>query len=712
MKKIQKKVSVILAVMMVLCMFTALPFSASAAESGTDNKINVTSNVTDPVSYEYNSNSEQVTVTYYLKAENMIVNTQANLTYDSKVLKLVSTTADAAFPIFSKGNVIANFAQTNKVRFCSTDLNLFDFKNNGVFCTFTFDIIGSGETNVDLNVEVLTGTTADSYQDLFGDTEDIAYVDYDAERAAGAQFTAKAVIIQGEEPTTEPTTAQPTTAEPTEEPTTAPATEPTQPATEAPTTVPATEPTTEAPARDVTIKFAAPTSSATRYTWSNPVLFYSNTQSVDKAEKLAMTATSEKYYTTEIGASTILTTKGWTVYEVTVTPEQAEAINASKFVGFATADGVNRTTLVSGSNILKAGIDTYTAKYGTTVTPVEKLNGKTFVIRDAAYGATSSASYVGYWVSDFVTVRAAAPVASTAYSAWNNVDLYYGNTTAFDSLSKIAMINTGETTKVTGLNGKMSIKEGRWYIFAITLDKTTAEAVESAKYVGFNKDGAVNRTAILKNVLCAKTNEYDVNYNATARTLAELDGQVFVVKGMTSTSASSVATYTGEWETEDVYTQGREDTVTVYFAAPKGVKAYASWDTGVQLYYSNDSVYTNAARIDMTKLDETAKVAVDSTKLATLKSGDWDIYSVTLTVDQIKAIDGCQRIGFVKTGSFCRTSYTGYKNICKASKMEGETAYSGIQESIETYDGYMFVINDCTSSQNENVTFTGSWIVK
>lgn len=80
MKKIQKKLSVVLAVMMVLCMFTALPFSASAAETSEEtsagNKINVTSNVADPVSYDYNAQTKQVVVTYLLKADHMIVNAQ------------------------------------------------------------------------------------------------------------------------------------------------------------------------------------------------------------------------------------------------------------------------------------------------------------------------------------------------------------------------------------------------------------------------------------------------------------------------------------------------------------------------------------------------------------------------------------------------------------------------------------------------------------
>lgn len=234
MKKIQKKLSVVLAVMMVLCMFTALPFSASAAEKTSTNKISVTSNVTDPVSYEYNANTKQVVVTYNLQAKNMILNTQGKLSYDSSVLKLASTnTRNTDFPVF-KDTIVWNTSLKNEVLFNCSSLDLYNFKQKSVYCTFTFDVVGSGDTTVDLDVEVLTGTMADSYEDLFdGKDVDITYIDkYGSEKADGAVFTAEAVLVQGEEPTTapQPTTAtQPTTVT---QPTTAPATKPTQPATE------------------------------------------------------------------------------------------------------------------------------------------------------------------------------------------------------------------------------------------------------------------------------------------------------------------------------------------------------------------------------------------------------------------------------------------------------------------------------------------------
>ena len=192
--------------------------------------------MTDPVSYDYNAQTEQVVVTYLLKADHMIVDTQSSLTYDSKVLKLASTTTtntkNKVFPVF-QSSIVWNPSLTNQVLFNCSSLDLFNFKSENVYCTFTFDVVGSGDTTVNLNVDYLTGTEADTYDELFeSEKKDIDYIYNSANKVAGAAFTAKAVLVQGEEPTTapQPTTAtQPTTVT---QPTTAPATKPTQPATE------------------------------------------------------------------------------------------------------------------------------------------------------------------------------------------------------------------------------------------------------------------------------------------------------------------------------------------------------------------------------------------------------------------------------------------------------------------------------------------------
>ncbi len=125
MKKIQKKLSVVLAVMMVLCMFTALPFSASAAETSEEtsagNKINVTSNVTDPVSYDYNAQTEQVVVTYLLKADHMIVDTQRALHTTARFSSLHQQQQQIQRIRFSLYSRAASFGiQALQIRFSST----------------------------------------------------------------------------------------------------------------------------------------------------------------------------------------------------------------------------------------------------------------------------------------------------------------------------------------------------------------------------------------------------------------------------------------------------------------------------------------------------------------------------------------------------------------------------------------------------------------
>lgn len=659
MRTIKKQISVLLAVLMIISSVMTVSFSVSAAET-TGGTITVKSNLCDSSVYNYTANDKQIQVTYYLQCDNKILNMQGGVYYDSSVLKVADTnTLETSIPGFTSGSSFVNFDLTNKALFNSTSLHLYDFTSKGVFFTVVFDIIGSGDTEVNLDVEVITATTANSYSEL-KDASDIDLVYYDNIMADKFVFSSESKLIKD--------------------------------------------------ADLVTLKFAAPTSYASRNNWSNPVFFYGNTQSMDRVTKVAMTATNDIYYTTDTGSNTVLTTNGWKIFEVTLSADEVTAANASKFAGFATADGVNRTTFVSGANVLKAGVDTYSATYGTAKT-LDELNGKTFVIKDSTYGEKSCVSYVGYWVTEYVTVKVASPLSATTYSTWDKASLYYGDTTTFDNMTKIAMINTGETTKVTGVDTVKTLKAGRWYINAITVDTATAAAINSAKYVGFCKTDAINRTSILMNVLKAKTNVCDGSYNSTARTLADVAGQVFVIKDKTSTVATSVSTYIGEWETEDVYTQGKDDTVTIYFAAPKGAKSAYDWSTGVELYYGNTAIYTATERLAMTKTNKTVKVSVDTGKIPTLASGNWTVYSLTLTVDQIKAIDNSANVGFVKKGSYNRTSIHSYRNIGNASKMDGVTAYNGVKESIETFDGYVFVINDHYPSSNEPISYTGSWIV-
>ena len=655
MKTIKKQISVLLAVMMILCSFTAISFSASAAET-TSGTITVNSNLCDSKTYSYTANDKQIEVTYYLQCDNMILNMQGGIYYDSSVLSIADTnTTQTSIPGFASGSYFVNFDLTNKVLYNATDLNLYDFTTKGVFFTVVFDIIGSGDTEVNLDVEVITATTANSYDDL-ADASDIDLVYYDDIAADKFAFSSSSKLIKD--------------------------------------------------ADSVTLKLAAPTSTANRYKWTNPVLYYGASATMSSNTQIAMTATDEVFYTAETGASTLISAGGWTVYSVTLTAEQAAEVDKARFVGFATADGVSRTTFTSTANVLKAGVDTYSATYGDKNT-VASLNGNTFVIRDASYGATSSVSYVGYWLKDFTTVKFAAPVSNTAYSTWDNVEFYYSDS-SFDKATKATMVNTYETTKVSDLGDMTTLKAGRWYIYAVSLDVVQTAEANASKYVGFAKVGASNKTSFSKSVLLAKTDEYDGKYNTTARTLEELEGQVFVVEGRAT--STSLLTFLGEWQTEAKYTEGKDDTITIYFAAPTGLKT-SGWDTGVELYYGNTTDSNQTNRLEMTATGKTISVDLTGTDVTTLTSGDWEVYSLTLTAAQIREIDDCKNVGFIKAGSYNRTSILQTKNICRASKIQDVTDYTSSVESIETFDGYTFVINDAQNANNERVTYLGSWIV-
>ena len=420
-----------------------------------------------------------------------------------------------------------------------------------------------------------------------------------------------------------------------------------------------------------------------------------------------MTATADKYYTEDTGVNTLISGgNGWTVYEVTLTAEQVAEANTAKFVGFATADGVNRTTLTSASNILKAGVDTYGA-YGEAATLAD-LNGKTFVIKDSQWGEKNAQSYVGYWLTKYNTIKFAAPVALTKNSNWDDVEFFYGaKGGSFETATKLQMVNTLDTTKVTE-TGSQYLRAGNWYIYAVSVDANVAAEINAATNSGFAKPGASNKTAFSKNILTAKVDTFDGAYESTAKTLDEVEGMVFVVQA--PATATSMLSFNGEWQTEEKYTAGNDDLITIKFAAPIGVNAIDNWDTGVELYYGNTTKYRDTNRIAMTKTGETVSVAVEGTTLDTLAAGEWEVYEVQLTLEQVKAIDNAKSVGFIKAGAWNRTSTNFYRSIVRASKIDGVTSYSGISESIETFDGLTFVINGEFDEKYETTTYLGSWI--
>lgn len=197
MRTIKKQISVLLAVLMVLSSIMAVSFSVSAAET-TGGTITVNSNLCDSKTYNYTATDKQIQVTYYLQCNNKILNMQGGVYYDSSVLKVADTnTMETSIPKFTSGSSFVNFDLTNKALFNATSLNLYDFTSKGVFFTVTFDIIGSGDTEVNLDIDVITATTANSYTEL-KDASDIDLVYYDNIMADKFAFSSSANVIPDE----------------------------------------------------------------------------------------------------------------------------------------------------------------------------------------------------------------------------------------------------------------------------------------------------------------------------------------------------------------------------------------------------------------------------------------------------------------------------------------------------------------------------------
>lgn len=551
MKKIQKKLSVVLAVMMVLCMFTALPFSASAAEKTSTNKISVTSNVTDPVSYEYNANTKQVVVTYNLQAKNMILNTQGTLSYDSSVLKLASTnTRNTDFPVF-KDTIVWNKTLKNEVLFNCSSLDLYNFKQKSVYCTFTFDVVGSGDTTVDLDVEVLTGTMADSYEDLFnGKDVDITYINkYGSEKADGAVFTAEAVLVQGEEPTTapQPTTAtQPTTVT---QPTTAPATKPTQPAT---------EPTK--PVGETTLNFVVPKTVSSPKCWDDGIyLAYSNKYAINTFTKIQLTKTTD-FLTPDLKTDK-LTAGTYALYTVTLSKEQAEAVSKAIYVVLVNKSNTYKTYVSSKYNLLKAPTGTYSADYNTAKTSLANLNDCTFIMNDEVTTGTSIdgyGTYTGYWTK-CTTVYAVAPASTKWKNCWNQgVYIGYSNDYKIGSFNKIKMTRTSTYADVDSKTSQLV--SGTYPVYTVTLTEDQVAAIDASTYVIFENASGTYRTYINGKYSVMKApagKEYSSEYTKTKAKLADRAKNTFVICDGISTGSSieGYGTFTGYWSTSEVKAQ-------------------------------------------------------------------------------------------------------------------------------------------------------------
>lgn len=656
MRKIRKPLSIVLVLMLALSMFSMCA-TAGAAEIGGKSQtgdtpanhngtITVTSNVGSSVSVNYDYYNDAVTVTYKLQSTHKIVNTQSYVEYDPTVLQLGEVDQAVNLPkLDATGSAVMNVEESGKVYINASNINLYNFSNPGIYYTQTFNIIGTGDTTVNLHMEILTGSDqADGTQAT--DKNDVTLVDKTTALTNEFSFTAEAVL-SGEEPTTaEPTTEEPTTVEPTTE-----------------------------PVNPVTISVAAPKSKTAANNWSDGVDFvYGSTTDISKATRVAMTDTGKVLnVTTDVST---LTSGEWKVYTVELTAEQVTAANGSIAVGFAKTGSAQRTKLVvsSGSSILGNG-------------KLADYDGKTFVIDNYADAKYITTTYTGQWSSEEpvdpsgepVKVYVAAPKSSKAANDWSDgVDFVYGASSNINNATRVAMTATGKTLNV---NTEVStLESGKWAVYAVELTPEQAEAINASVAVGFAKTGSAQRTKYVVSGGTSILGSGTINY---------CDKKVFVINGYTD-SKYITTTYTGQW-----LDASELEKITINVAAPTSGKAANDWSNGVDFVYGASSNINNATRIAMT---DTGKVLNVTTDVSTLTSGEWKVYTVQLTPEQAAEIDSSVAVGFAKTGAAQRTKYV----------VSGGTSILG-SGKIEDNDNKTFVINGYTDSKYITTTYTGQW---
>lgn len=163
MRAMKRTVSVLLSLMLVLGMVTMGISVAGAAETNT---ISATSNIAAAATQTYTAGSGQVTVSYSLQAGKRIVDGQGVITYDTNVLKLAAgNTKSTFYPNMSGGMEVVNLEKTDgRIPFNFSNLNTYDFSTSKVLVSVVFDVIGSGDTTVNLNMDCLTATNTTSGQ--------------------------------------------------------------------------------------------------------------------------------------------------------------------------------------------------------------------------------------------------------------------------------------------------------------------------------------------------------------------------------------------------------------------------------------------------------------------------------------------------------------------------------------------------------------------
>ncbi len=162
MRAVKRTVSVLLSLVLVLGMVTV---GISAASAATTNKVTVTSNIGANGNIQYTPGvTQQVTVTFQLKTTYRVISTQGVVTFDPAVLKVASSNTAATFAPLMRDGLQVNLNKTDgRIPFNASNPTAYNFRYSlKNYVCVVFDVIGSGDTTVNLEVSNLTCTKLNS----------------------------------------------------------------------------------------------------------------------------------------------------------------------------------------------------------------------------------------------------------------------------------------------------------------------------------------------------------------------------------------------------------------------------------------------------------------------------------------------------------------------------------------------------------------------
>lgn len=121
--------------------------------------VNATSNIFPAKSQTFENNTNKITVTYKMTSSMKVQNGQWSLTYDSSKLKYVESDNQSGgtqtiMPAIGSDLYYNNVGSTIYGNF--TNLSMYNITSSQPFVTVTFEVIGTGTADVNLNLEVMS----------------------------------------------------------------------------------------------------------------------------------------------------------------------------------------------------------------------------------------------------------------------------------------------------------------------------------------------------------------------------------------------------------------------------------------------------------------------------------------------------------------------------------------------------------------------------